>query len=225
MKRLPISVLMLAVASVISAAGPAVGQTSAAPAAQKPSTAAAPVAAVPAKVAVIAFQAAIMKTNEFQRNFADLQKKYDPKRQELKTLSDQIDTLTKQLQDQSAQLGEDVRISKTRAVDDKKKQLDRDTQDAQTDFQSDMQGVLSAVAQKVGAVMTDYAEKHGYTLVLDAGDQQTATVLYAVPQTDITQVIIDAYNEKSGIPAPAAQGDAGGQPAVDAPQPQPAATH
>ena len=103
--------------------------------------------------------------------------------------------------------------------------MDRDTQDAQTDFQSDMQQVLGAVAQKVGALMTDYATKHGYTLVLDAGDQQSATVLYAVPSTDITQVIIDAYNEKSGIPAPPAQGDAGGQPAVDAPQPQPAATH
>jgi outer membrane protein len=173
-------------------------------------------------VAVIAFQAAVMKTNEFQRNFADLQKKYDPKRQQLKTLSDEIDTLTKQLQDQSAQMREDERMSKTRAVDDKKKQLDRDTQDAQSDFQTDMQQVLSGVAQKVGALMTDYAEKHGYTLVLDAGDQQTATVLYAVPSTDITQVIIDAYNEKSGIPAPPAQGDAGGQPAVDAPQPQPA---
>ena len=213
---------MLSLTSVI----PAAGQTPAAPAAQKPSTApAAPVAAGPAKVAVIAFQAAVMKTNEFQRNFADLQKKYDPKRQELKTLSDEIDTLTKQLQDQSAQMAEDVRISKTRAVDDKKKQLDRDTQDAQTDFQSDMQQVLGAVAQKVGALMTDYATKHGYTLVLDAGDQQSATVLYAVPSTDITQVIIDAYNEKSGIPAPPAQGDAGGQPAVDAPQPQPAAAH
>jgi outer membrane protein len=218
MKRLPVSVLMLALASII----PASGQTSAAPAAQKPSTAP---AAGPAKVAVIAFQAAVMKTNEFQRNFADLQKKYDPKRQQLKSLSDEIDALTKQLQDQSAQMSETERISKTRAVDDKKKQLDRDTQDAQTDFQGDMQQVLSGVAQKVGALMTDYAEKHGYTLVLDAGDQQTATVLYAVPQTDITQVIIDAYNEKSGIPAPPAQGDAGGQPAVDAPQPQPAPAH
>ena len=223
MKRLPVTVLMLAMAFII----PAAGQTSAAPAAQKPSTgpAAGNAAAGPAKVAVIAFQAAIMKTNEFQRNFADLQKKYDPKRQELKTLSDEIETLTKQLQGQSAQMSEEVRISKTRAVDDKKKQLDRDTQDAQTDFQGEMQQVLSGVAQKLGALMTDYAEKHGYTLVLDAGDQQTATVLYAVPQTDITQVIIDAYNEKSGIPAPPAQGDAGGQPAVDAPQPQPAATH
>ena len=32
------------------------------------------------KIAVIAFQAAVTQTNEFQRNFADLQKKYEPKR-------------------------------------------------------------------------------------------------------------------------------------------------
>ena len=52
--------------------------------------AAGPVAA--AKVAVIAFQAAVSQTNEFQRDFADLQKKYDPRRQQLKTLNDEIDT-------------------------------------------------------------------------------------------------------------------------------------
>jgi len=153
---------MLALASLI----PAAGQTSATAPAQRPA-AAAPAATVgPAKVAVIAFQAAVTQTNEFQRNFADLQKKYDPRRQQLKSLSDEVDTLTKQLQDQSAQLSESERISRTRTVDEKKKQLDRDTQDAQSDFQSDMQQVINAVATKVGALMTDYAEKHGYTLVL-----------------------------------------------------------
>ncbi len=72
--------------------------------------------------------------------------------------------------------------------------------------------------------MTDYAEKHGFTLVLDAGDQQNAMVLYAVQYTDITQTIIDAYNQKSGVPAPPpdAPGAGAGQPGVDAPQPQPA---
>jgi outer membrane protein len=218
MKRLPVSVLLFTLASFI----PATGQAPAAPAAQKPS--AAP-AAGPAKVAVIAFQAAVSQTNEFQRDFADLQKKYDPRRQQLKSLSDEIDTLTKQLQDQGAQLSEEERISRSRAIDDKKKQLDRDTQDAQSDFQSDMQQLFNNEAVKVGALMTDYAAKQGYTLVLDAGDQQSATVLYAVPSTDITKAIIDAYNQKSGIPAPPAQGTGGNQPAVDAPQPQPAPAH
>ena len=86
-----------------------------------------------------------------------------------------------------------------------------------------MQQLINSVAGKVGALMTDYAQKHGYTLVLDAGDQQNAMVLYAVPSTDITKAIIDAYNVKSGIPAPPAQrARAASQPAVDAPQPQPA---
>ena len=205
MKRLFFSALFMVSASAILAAG----QTAAAP---KP--AAAPVAT--AKVAVIMFQAAISQTNEFQRDVADLQKKYDPRRAELKKLNDEIDALTKQLQAPDAQLSDPERASRARTLDEKKKLLDRETQDAQGDFQNDMQQTIDQVAQKVGLLMTKYAEDHGYTLVLDAGDQQAQTVLYAVPSTDITKEIIDAYNQKSGIPAPAA-----GQP--DAPQPQPAA--
>ena len=208
MKRLFLSVLFLVSASAILAAG----QTAAAP---KP--AAAPVAT--AKVAVIMFQAAVSQTNEFQRDVADLQKKYDPRRAELKKLNDEIDALTKQLQAPDAQLSDPERASRARTLDEKKKLLDRETQDAQGDFQNDMQQTINDVAQKLGVLMTDYAEKHGYTLVLDAGDQQAQTVLYAMPSTDITKEIIDAYNVKSGIPAPAPQ--AAGQP--DAPQPQPAA--
>jgi len=211
MKRLSFFALFLISASAMVAAG----QTAAAP---KPA-AAAPAAMPTAKVAVIMFQAAVTQTNEFQRNVADLQKKYDPRRAQLKSLSDEIDNLTKQLQADDAKLTDAERNSKARIIDEKKKQLDRDTQDAQGDFQNDMQQAINDVAQKVGVLMTDYAEKHGFTLVLDAGDQQAQTVLYAVPSTDITKEIIEAYNLKSGIPAPAPQ--AASQP--DAPQPQPAA--
>jgi len=101
MKRLFLSVLFLVSASAILAAG----QTAAAP---KP--AAAPVAT--AKVAVIMFQAAVSQTNEFQRDVADLQKKYDPRRAELKKLNDEIDALTKQLQAPDAQLSDPERASR-----------------------------------------------------------------------------------------------------------------
>jgi outer membrane protein len=218
MKHLPLFALLLVSAPAMMAAG----QTSAAPkpaapAAQKPAAVPFPIA----KVAVVAFQAAVTQTNEFQRDIADLQKKYDPRRVQLKSLSDEIDTLTKQLQADDAKLSDAERASRARAIDEKKKKLDRDTQDAQSDFQTDMQQIINDVAGKVGALMSDYAEKHGYTLVLDAGDQQTQTVLYAVPAMDITNEIIEAYNTKSGIPAPAPQ--APGQGGLDAPQPQPAA--
>lgn len=208
MKSLSLSALFLVSASAIVAAG----QTATAP---KPVT---PGPVPTAKVAVVMFQAAVTQTNEFQRAVADLQKKYDPRRTELKKLSDEIDTLTKQLQTDDAKLTEAERTSRARVIDDKKKQLDRQTQDAQGDFQTDMQQTINGIAQKVGALMTKYAEDHGFTLVLDAGDEQAQTVLYAVPSMDITKEIIEAYNQKSGIPAPAPQA---AQP--DAPQPQPAA--
>src|ERR1700744_5741017 len=49
------------------------------------------------KIAVINFQAAVMQTNEGQRNFAELRKKFEPKQTQLKTEADEIDALKKQL--------------------------------------------------------------------------------------------------------------------------------
>ncbi len=159
-------------------------------------------AAVPAKVAVIAFQAAVAQTNEFQRNYADLEKKYEPKRQQLKAQSDEIDSLTKQLQ-ASATLSDTQRASQAAAIDTKKKQLQRDAEDAQNDFQQDMQEMFKGVAAKVYEVMTSYAKDQGYTLVLDASEQENP-VLYAVESVNITRPVLEAYNQKSGVPAPAA---------------------
>ena len=118
------------------------------------------------------------QTNEGQRNFADLQKKYDPKRQQLKTLSDEIDSLTKQLQTQGDKLSEAERASRAKTIDDKKKQLQRDAEDAQNDMQQEMQEIYNTLASKVYDVLASYAQQHGYTLVLDVAQQQTP-VLYA----------------------------------------------
>lgn len=175
----------------------------------------------PAKIGVIAFQAAVTQTNEFQRDFADLQKKYEPKRQELKTLSDQIDTLKKQLQTQGDTLSDTERESRTRAVSEKEKQLQRTQEDDQNDFDQDMQQTFNAVATKVGDLLVDYAQKQGYSVVLDGGNQEAQVVLYANATTDLTKIVIDAYNTKSGVPAQPSQ------PTATAPKPaaRPAASH
>jgi outer membrane protein len=159
----------------------------------------------PAKIAVIAFQAAVTQTNEFQRNFADLQKKFEPKRDELKALNDQIETLQKQLQTQGATLNDAERESRAKTISEKQKQLQRNQEDDQNDFQQAMQETFNGVAQKVGEVLIAYSQQHGFTLVLDGGEQQTQMVLYHNPATDISQAVLDAYNLKSGVPAPAAQ--------------------
>ena len=194
-------------------------QTPAAPIPSAPapagSTAAAP--AGPTKIAVIAFQVAVGQSNEFQRNFADLQKKYDPKRQQLKALSDEIDAKTKALQTEGDKLSDAERASRSREIDDKKKQLDRSAEDAQNDFQQEMQETFAGVAQKLYDVMATYAQQNGYTLVLDISNQQTP-VLYALPATEITKAVLDAYNVKSGVPAPPPGATPAPTPGVTAPR-------
>jgi outer membrane protein len=153
------------------------------------------------KIAVITFQEAVVATNDFQRRNADLQKKYEPKRQQIKQLNDQISSLQKELQAQSATLSDAQRATKAKQLDDKQKELKRTGEDAQGDFQQDMQQTFGAVAEKVAGTVEAYAKEHGYSVVLDR-DQQVPVVLYANESADITKAIVEAYNVKSGIPAP-----------------------
>src|SRR5579863_8281608 len=108
MKRFLALAVTLASGFALSAAA----QTLSAPAA-----AASPAPAGPAKIAIIAFQVAVAQTNEGQRNFADLQKKYDPKREQLKKMSDDVDAMTKQLQADQAKLTPAEQQSRATAID------------------------------------------------------------------------------------------------------------
>ncbi len=205
----------------------AAAQTPATPAETAPAAAA---PAGPAKIAVIAWELAVAQTNEGQRDFGDLQKKYAPKEAALKSLNDEIESLTKQLQEQGATLSEMERANRSKAIDDKKKQLDRETEDLRNDGQQDMQDMFSSLQAKVYDVMQSYAEQQGYTLVLDISQQQSP-VLFATATTNITKQVIDAYNLKSGVPAPPAQPAAaapksrGPSTSSHAPASAPASTH
>jgi outer membrane protein len=206
-------------ASGIALSAAALAQT--APAAAPAMSAASAAPAGPPKIAVVAFQVAVAQTNEGQRDFADLQKKYDPKRQQLKTLSDEVDNLTKQLQAQGDKLSDAERATRAKTIDDKKKQLERSAEDAQNDFQQEMQEMYNGLASKVYDVLASYSQQQGFTLVLDVSQQQNP-VLYASESTNITKPVIDAYNLKSGVPAPPA-GSAQAPPAPS-PRPSPPAT-
>jgi outer membrane protein len=210
---------LLLIASLASGlALPAASQSASAPRAAAPAmpSASVPVIAQTAKIAVIAFQAAVAQTNEGQRDFADLQKKFEPRRDKLKAESDEIDTLTKQLQTQGSSLSDTEQQTRAHSLDEKKRQFDRDTQDGQSDFQQSMQDLYNGLASKVYDVMESYAQSKGFTLVLDISQQQSP-VLYASDGSNITKAVIDAYNTKSGIPAPPAQ-----SAIPEAPTPRPA---
>lgn len=159
--------------------------------------------AAPAKIAVIAYQAAVAQTNEGRRDFADLQKKFEPRTAELKAQNDEIEKLQKDLQAKSATLTDADRASRARTIDEKKKKLQRGAEDLRTEGNQALQQVMGDLGKKFYDVMVDYAKQQGYTVILDASQEQT-NVMYAAESANIGQAVIDLYNTKSGVPAPAA---------------------
>jgi outer membrane protein len=179
--------------------------------AQAPATPAAPAAAVKpeavnAKVAIIAFEQAVVATNEGQKVFAELQKKYQPQQDKLQAQAAEIESLKKQLQALPASAPDEERASRTRAIDTKQKDLQRAGEDAQSAYNGDVQDALGKLSQKVGAVATKYAQDNGFTLLLNYPDprqQVPNQILWFQQTSDITEAVVNAYNTSSGVAAPA----------------------
>jgi outer membrane protein len=206
--------------SYLSSPCRSLGQTLSAP---SPSGSTAAPADFPAtaKIAIIAFQQAVASTNEGQRNFAQLRQKFEPKQTQLKSQSDEIDSLKKQLQDAGANLSDQERDSRLKTIDEKTKSLQRTAEDAQNEASGAMSDMYQALAQKVYVILDAYATQNKFTLVLDASNQQNSPVLWADKGTDITKAVVDAYNAKSGVPP---QPAAGSVPSAPRPSTSPSHT-
>jgi len=195
-------------------------QTPAKPATAPAAAAPAPVVpvATPAMIAVIAFEEAVVTTNEGQKAMQDVQAKYEPKRKQLETQNTEIENLQKQLQALPANASDEDRSKLMRDIDEKQKRLQLDGKATSDAANADAQAAFNKVASKVGGMALKYAQDHGFTLLLNFPDprtQQPNQILWFLPTNDITEAVVNAYNLNSGVAAPT--------PSAPAPQRRPTA--
>ncbi|MGO8789146.1 MAG: OmpH family outer membrane protein [Terriglobia bacterium] len=177
---------------------------------------AAPIAAhAQGKIGLISINAAIGSTQEGKKAIADLQKKYQPRQQELERLQQEIQSIQDQLSKQSATLSDDEQRRLTRELEDKQKVLKRSTDDAQSDFGADRDEVIRRIGQKMVSIIHDYAQQNGLALVIDGAQ---VPVYYAAKDVDITAEIVKRYDAANPV------ADAGEAPKPAAHPASPAAT-
>lgn len=223
--------LIFASALAAGFASAAVAQTTA-PAATAPvPTGAASTAApqpIPAKVALIAFEQAVVGTNEGQRAVQEVSKKYEPRKAQIDGLASEVDSLKKQLQSAPATLSDEEKQTRLKNIDTKEKQLTRDAEDAQQAYNTDLQESYAKVAQKVSVTAKNYCQQNGFTLLLDVSNQ-ASNVMWANQSTDVTQAIVEAYNKSSGVAAPPPSAPSATRSAAPTrsttPAPRPATSH
>jgi len=156
------------------------------------------------RIATINMQQTIFASNEGRRDFEALNLKFEPKEAELKRLSEEIDGLKKQLDAQQSMLNDEARGKLAASIESKKRNLDRATQDAQEDFESQRRELVSKLLTKLAPIVQKYFNDNHYSLLLDTSQPwPQGLVVMASAATDITPQVLEAYNTVSGVPAPA----------------------
>jgi outer membrane protein len=153
------------------------------------------------KIGLINIQQAIFATGEGKQAFAELQTKYEPRKQQLQRDQDKVSQLTDQLQKQSATLSDEETNRLRRELDKTQSQLKREQEDAQSDYQADTQDVGNRIGQKMVKIISDYAQKNGFDLVMDPAQ---INIFYAAKGIDITEPIVKLYDQANPVAAPAA---------------------
>jgi outer membrane protein len=207
-------------AGVLTTAGMAQTGSPQAPASHPTAPAAAPAPqAIPAKIAFIELAEAAAATNEGQKVVADVQKRYQPQKDKLDALKAEVDALTKTLQNPPATMSDEEKAARARDLDTKQKQLQRDADDAQTAYSSDVQDAIGQVIRKLGPVVVKYVQQNGYTVLLDnSGQAQQGGLNLLWGGTDISAEVVAAYNATAKVAAPMPSAPSASHPTPAAPK-------
>jgi outer membrane protein len=168
------------------------------------------------KIAVIYLQGAIINTKDGQKAASELDAKAAPKKKEIDQKQSEITSLQDQLTKGQNTLSDATKNEIYKNIELKKKNLQRDVEDAQAELDQDQQKILQQLGSKIQAVIEKYARDHGYVLVVDVSSPQSP-VFYASPSIDITKEIIELYDQSAAAASPAPKSPA--SPALTNPTP------
>jgi len=113
---------------------------------------------VPTKIGIINIQNVIVGTDDGQKELQALEKKFEPRKAELKALSDEIEALKKQLDTQGPKLNDEARSALVKQIDSKQKSFGRVEEDAQSDFGTQQNEIIQKILQKLIPVIDQYAK-------------------------------------------------------------------
>ena len=163
------------------------------------------------RIGVINIQEAIVGTAEGKKALAEIQKRYEPRRNDLQRQEQEITALQDQLQKQVNTLSDEEKLRLQRQLDEKQRLFKRAQEDAQTDYQNDNQEAIRRIGQKMVRVINDYAKQNGFALVVD--DSQLP-VYFVAQGNELTEVIMKLYDAANPAASAAASSSPPAKPAA-----------
>jgi outer membrane protein len=167
----------------------------------------------PTKVAIIQLQQAMLKTQEGQKDSAEMAAKFGPRRQVLEKQNTDIEAMRDQLSKGAATLSEAAKQKMAADVASGQKRLQRDGEDFDAEVQSYENGLMQTMVSKMVDLIGKYANQNGYAMVVDVSNQQSPFI-WADQAFVITDTIVKLYDQAHPATAPAAAAPAVKPPAA-----------
>lgn len=151
-----------------------------------------------AKVALVDTDAFLDEKVGIQRLLAaakKLESEFQPRRTELVNLQSQADKMAADLQKAAPVQDPKVTAQQQDAIEQKKREITRKTEDAQSAYQQRMQALLGPIYDDIGKALDAFAKAHGITLILDVTKVQG--IVSADGSLDITKAFVTEFNSKN----------------------------
>ena len=178
------SAVLVLVGGLLVGLSPAVAQQPA-PAAASPSASSARIAYIDVQRVLARSSAGVAAREQLEREKGVMQKEMDGKRQELEKLRDELEK-------KGPLMTADARREKQETFERKRRDAARMMDDFQKELEKKEQTLLQRVLQDLSGVIEKVGKDKGYYMIVE---KRGASVLYASQDADLTDEIINAYNQ------------------------------
>jgi outer membrane protein len=145
-------------------------------------------AIAPAKVAIINAQKAVADTQEIKKAQITLETKYRGRQDAIQALQNQLQTIQQQLSVQNIAPDREAQLRADGTT--KQKELQRLSEDLQSDVNNERQDILGRAGRQMTEVVKKIAEERGLDVVVD-----TTNTIYFKPALEITAEATVAYDK------------------------------
>lgn len=146
------------------------------------------------KIAVVDLYRVLNESEEGKKAVSELQSMLDKRQKELEEKQKKIQSLKEEYDKKKAVLSEEARKSKEDEIERLSRELQRTAADYQVELQKKQNEITQSMLKEIRQIINEYAQKEGYSLVVEKAEQ---LILYTTPEVDITDKIISIFNQKT----------------------------
>ncbi len=142
----------------------------------------------PAKIAIVNAQKAVADTQEIKKDQQTLEAKYRPRQEAIAALQRDLQNIQQQLSGPNVTPQQEAQLRQTGT--EKQKELQRDSEDLQSDVNADRQDILGRAGRQMTTIIKQLAEQRGLDMIVDV-----TNTLYFKPSLDLTAEATAAYDK------------------------------